>query len=241
MSTSSRPTYSYRIVGVPPSRRPLSTSRAELTQILIAYAVLTGDLVIIFSQSTVLFGSAGTSFLKTISLEIVLISAAAALTGFVAHELAHKIVAQRHGFWAEFRMSPAGLLISALTAYFGLLWGAPGATVVAGMPVDDRSDWGKTSLAGPMANVAFAGVFYIAAIADFVYLRPSNLYFWLLLLAWINGWFGTFNLVPVGPLDGRKVLRWNVGVWAGAIVLTGAFAVVSWIALYVYQSPFLAW
>lgn len=237
MSSSSGPVYNYRFVGMPTSRRAVSTSRAEVTQILIAFAVLTGDLVLITSQSTVLFGSAGTGFLQSITLVIVLVSAAAALTGFVAHELAHKVVAQRRGFWAEFRMSPIGLLISAATAYFGLLWAAPGATVVSGMPVDARPDWGKTSLAGPMANAVFAVVFYAGATEAF--LRGSSLYLWLLLLAWINGWFGTFNLVPLGMLDGRKVLRWNVGIWAGAIVLTGALAVVSWVALYYYHTPFL--
>lgn len=234
--SDSGPLFSYRVVPPTASRPRISTSKQEVTQIAIAYAVLTVDLVIIFTGSTILFGSAGTGFLSALSLVTIGIAALAALTGFVAHELAHKIVAQRRGFWAEFRMSPMGLLISFVTAFVGVLWGAPGATVVNGMPYERTADWGKTSLAGPMTNVAFAGVFYLASIE--AYLRvPGTLFEWLLLLAWINGWFGTFNLVPFGPLDGRKVLRWNAGVWAAAIAFTGAFAVVSFLALFDYVNP----
>ena len=30
----------------------------------------------------------------------------------------------------------------------------------------------------------------------------------------MNALLGTFNLIPLGPLDGVKVIRWNGVVWA---------------------------
>ena len=47
----------------------------------------------------------------------------------------------------------------------------------------------------------------------------------LVLLAFFNGWFATFNLIPFGPLDGNKVLHWNKGYWAGAFALSAGLAV----------------
>ena len=230
--------YSYTL---PQAPRPkgVSTSRHELRDLAIAYVVLTFDLILIFSGSTFLFGVGATGLVYALTPGILAVAATAGFTGFVAHELAHKIVAERRGFWAEFRMSPAGLALSFFTALVGFLWGAPGATVVSGMSEYDRADWGKTSVAGPLTNVAFGVAFLAAGIGTSAW--NAGVSTGLLLLAWINGWFGTFNLIPFGPLDGRKVLRWNVGAWLGAIVFTGAVAGVSILSLYSmysYGTPF---
>jgi len=216
-----------------PGRR-VTTSRTELLQIGIAYVVLSFCLLILLSGSSALFGTRGSGLLS-VSPIIVAVSATAALTGFVAHEMAHKVAAQRRGFWAEFRLSPMGLVIALFTSFFGLLFAAPGATVVGGINPADARSWGWTSLAGPLTNFSFGVVFYGAALGT--YWEGSPLFGWLLLLAYINAWFGTFNLIPLGPLDGAKVMRWNGGIWAGAIVLMGAFAVVSYLAFFVYGSP----
>lgn len=236
---TSGPTYHYYTWT--PAQAPVArvtTSRTELIQIGIAYAVLTLDLILLFSGSGLVL-SGGGGFAFNISLPLVLASAGAALTGFVAHELAHKVVAQRHGFWAEFRMSPFGLIFSLFTASLHFLWAAPGATVVSGMSAVDLPNWGRTSLAGPVTNVGFAAIFYAASIGLFVIHSPYGV--WLLLLAWVNGWFATFNLLPFGPLDGAKVLRWRTSIWATAIVGIGAFAAVLTLAFYVYGTPLLLW
>ncbi|MGA8303291.1 MAG: metalloprotease [Thermoplasmata archaeon] len=216
-----------------PRARKVTTSRRELLQIGTAFAVLTLDFVLIFSGASLLGGRGlGAAFL---SLTLVAVAALTALSAFVAHEVAHKVAAQRSGSWAEFRWSLPGLAFSVLTSYLGFLFAAPGATVVSGM-VNVR-EWGKTALAGPMTNLAFGAVFYAASVITWY--RGDSLFVWLLVLAFFNSWFGTFNLIPGGPLDGAKVLRWNTGVWAAAIVATGAMAAVTGIGLYVTGSPVL--
>jgi len=220
-----------------PSR--LSTSRTELIHLGIAYAVLTFDMLLIISQSTLL----GTGSLKgtvvgilRISPALVALAAGAALTGFVAHEMAHKVAAQRHGFWAEFRVYPIGLVLSLVTAFYGFLFAAPGATMIGGMSEVDAHNWGRTSLAGPMSNLVFAALFYAGSLAT---VKPfPDLAYALLFLAFINSWFAIFNLIPFGPLDGRKVLRWNTGYWVIAFVGTAAVAAICFSALY-YLGPTL--
>ncbi len=221
------------------ARARLTTSPTELRDIAIAYVVLTIDLLILYSGSTVLLGGAATGLFTSASPILIVVSATAAFTGFVAHEMAHKITAQRRGFWAEFRMSPMGLAISFVSAFIGILWAAPGATVVGGIAPYDLRNWGVTSLAGPLTNIGFATVFYVGAIG--LFLAGSGFFVWLLFLAFINTWFGTFNLLPFGPLDGAKVRRWDSSLWLDVFVVSAGLTAICALALFVYGSPFLAW
>jgi len=222
--TTARPVYAQPTVG------RITTSPRELRDLSIAFAVLTLDLTIVLSG-----GGLGLLVAGSLGLiaEVVLVAAAAALTGFVAHEMAHKVSAQRRGYLAEFRMAPTWLVFSILTAFFGFLFAAPGATVIGGM--GSRDDWGRTALAGPVTNMAFSIAFYAGAVVAVDLGSVAG--FWLIFLAFINGWFATFNLIPFGPLDGRKVLSWNVGVWALGIVTGGALAALSALALYTGYFP----
>ncbi len=233
---SSGPNYYYTWTPAQPTPARLSTSRTEIVQLLVAFGVLTVDLVILIGGGG-LYGYHRGGLLGTLSVAVVLSAAAAALTGFLCHELAHKFYAQRHGFWAEFRLSPIGLVVSLVTSFAGFLWAAPGATVVSGMSELDRANWGRTSLAGPATNAVFGGIFYLAALATFQVGSPYSS--WFVLLAWFNGWFATFNLLPFGPLDGAKVLRWSAAAWVGAIVAFGAFTAVATLVLYGVVNPFL--
>jgi len=215
-----------------------ATSRTELTHITISFLVLTFDLLIILSgRGLLVSGSQG--LFAPISLYFVGLAAAAALTGFIAHEMAHKLVARRLGYWAEFRMWPFGLFLSLLTSLSGFLFAAPGATMVNGMPMSDLRGWGQTGVAGPVSNLIFATGFYGAALVTFHV--GSWLYGPLLFLALINTVFATFNLLPLGPLDGAKVLRWSLGRWVVAFVVAAFALVLCWSAFYTYGSPLLAW
>lgn len=234
MSPGSTFSYTWTPAQAPVAR--VTTSRTEMTHLLLAFAVLTFDIVLLLGGGS-FFGRASGGPIAGLTVTVVVVSAAAVLTGFLCHELAHKVYAQRHGFWAEFRMSPFGLIISVVTAAIGFLWAAPGATVVSGMSYEDRANWGRTSLAGPVTNAFFGVAFYAGAVA--AYVGHSALVPWLVLLAWFNGWFATFNLLPFGPLDGAKVLRWRPTVWAVAFVAFGAFTTVTFLLLYGVTNPLL--
>jgi Zn-dependent protease len=208
--------YNYTVGPRLPERRPLKTSPTEITHLIIAAVVLTLDFAILY----------GGLAIYSESQEIVLIATAAAatLTGFVSHEMAHKISAQRRGYWAEFRLSPFGLIISIITATFGFLFAAPGATMIGGMARPE--DWGRTSLAGPLTNFAFALAFLGGALIASLFTNNAVLFTVLLFLAFINAWFAAFNMIPFGPLDGAKVLRWNKSVWVATFVVFAALAAV---------------
>lgn len=215
------------------------TSRTELLHILVAYAVLTLDLVIVLSGRGLIVGNGPAALFAPLSLIFVLLAAGAALTGFIAHEMAHKVVARRLGYWAEFRMWPMGLVLSLITSIAGFLFAAPGATMVDGMDPRDVRGWGRTGIAGPLSNLGFAAVFYTASLLTVPF---GGLVFGsFLFLAMINTLFAAFNLLPFGILDGAKVFRWGAGIWAAAFVTAAAALVVTYSAFYYYGTPFLAW
>ena len=148
--------------------------------------------------------------------------------GFILHELAHKFVAQKFGYWAEFRLSPMGLAMAVLFATVTggrLIFAAPGATYIIpksgsfGYEVEHRES-AIVSLAGPLTNIVLALGFFIL---------PTN--FLLLRLVKqigfsINIWLAAFNMLPFGGLDGQKVFSWNKILWvAVAIPIFAAVAI----------------
>jgi Zn-dependent protease len=226
--------YSYSWAPTQPERGRLSTSPREVLHIGVAFVVLTLDFVLILYVGG-LFSADPFAVFGSQYLAVALVAAGIASTAFVCHELAHKISAQRQGYWAEFRWSPLGLVFSLITAYIGFLFALPGATVVGGMA--DARQWGRTSLAGPASNMSFAAVFYVAAVVTWY--AGSVFWFWLLIIAFFNVYFAAFNLIPFGPLDGAKVLRWNSGIWGVAFAIAAIGAAVCAIGLYVTGRPIL--
>jgi len=138
----------------------------------------------------------------------IVIAALTVGTGFLLHEMGHKVVAQRYGCFAEFRADNFMLFLAVITSLFGFVFAAPGAVVIAGRVSRERN--GKISVAGPLVNIVLAlgflgvGIFvqdgFIGTLATFG--------------ALVNSWLAVFNLIPIWILDGKKVLDWNKGVYA---------------------------
>ena len=80
---------------------------------------------------------------------------------FIAHELAHKYVAQRYGCWAEFRMWETGLTLAFLMAItVKFVFAAPGAVYISGgYRGISKKENGIISAAGPITNLILAMLF----------------------------------------------------------------------------------
>jgi len=136
-------------------------------------------------------------------------------SGFVLHELSHKFMAERYGYWAEFRVWPFGLVLALITSVTGFIFAAPGATYISGPNISEEEN-GKISVAGPLTNVAVAAAFFPLALFG----GPLG-GFWLQLGFEgfsINIFLALFNMLPVPPLDGAKVFGWNKLRWASVFV-----------------------
>jgi Zn-dependent protease len=184
----------------------------------IAVAVLTIAFALAFSD----FFAYSASYIANPSLlaQYFLAAFVAVGTGFLLHELAHKMVAQRYGCWAEFRSDRMGLLLALITSFFGIVFAAPGAVYIAGGI--DKEQNGKISLSGPLTNVfiavGFIGLFFLFLEAG-LFLNEPFVYFLLSFVAQVNLFLAGFNMIPFMPFDGAKVVRWNAGIYVGMLIV----------------------
>jgi len=175
-----------------------ATSSKEVLDLLIAWLGVSFAFYLAFSRPN----------FSNVSLEYVLATLTVPLlvvgSSFVLHELLHKLTAQHFGFWSEFRANYVTLALSILFAYVTrIVFAAPGATMIYGPSITKRQN-GIISAAGPLLNLALGGL-YLLLIPLGGVLSYVGLYGFA-----INVWLSAFNLLPIGPLDGRKVLDWGV-------------------------------
>ncbi len=137
-------------------------------------------------------------------------------TGFLLHELGHKIVAQRYHFKAEFRSFDEMLFLALIMSFFGFVFAAPGAVMIQTHNID-RVRHGKIALAGPAINITLAILFLFLQPLASGFLAPIIMYGLR-----INSWLALFNLIPVWLFDGAKIWRWNKLVWLAAVLIAGA-------------------
>jgi Zn-dependent protease len=152
---------------------------------------------------------------------------AAVMTGFLLHELAHKWMAQQYGCWAEYRGNKNGLYFALAMSAFGFLLAAPGAVMVSGRITEKQN--GIIAAVGPITNIG------IALIALPIYIFTAGFDWPLSLLGElakfiivINLILAGFNMIPVQPLDGSKVIAWSKIAYIGIIGAILAMAMVYW-------------
>ncbi len=194
------------------SRRYLISKSREVIDLLASWAALT----LAFAAGEVLRGN----------YVWLIISAVAVATAFVFHEIAHRQVARKYNLFARYKAWYKGLVLALAIAFisaklFGtpFIIAAPGAVYIMayyGIPPPDIEF--RVSVAGPVANMLVAIALFVASI---VVPYPLNIY--LRFISNVNAWIAFFNLLPIPPLDGFKVIRYSLTTWL--VVIATAFAI----------------
>jgi Zn-dependent protease len=197
----------------PPPQGGLKFSDEEKKHLLMAIGALTLAFTLFWTQFTIFS-------INIISLIIVVtIAFTAVITGFLLHEIGHKIIAQKYGCWAEFRAWPMGLLLAVVSGFMGFLFAAPGAVYVKGYLTKEQN--GKVSAAGPGTNIIVASV--LLPLMFFV-LGPDSFFGSIvLLICFLNVFLGGFNMIPFPPFDGSKIIKWNPLIWVGICAILGYY------------------
>lgn len=203
-----RPSYAYD------PRKGIRFSEEERRSLTIAVIVLTFCFAVAFSSNGVfdlLARMSQKGFLSRFIITLVT-SFIAVLTAFVLHEMGHKVVANHYGYPAAFSYSRNGLIFAAvISLLLGILFAAPGAVIIYGMP--SKRENGIISLAGPLTNLIVAMVFGIIFVFTFFFSFTFGIGSILANIAFIvttiNIFIGAFNMIPIGILDGAKIIRWN--------------------------------
>lgn len=150
--------------------------------------------------------------------------------GFLFHELMHRSVARKFGCFAEYRMWLWALALALILSFASrgeFVFAAPGAVYITPMTLSPyvsakqmQKIYGLISLSGPIANMILAFVFYLM----------SNIQVnWFLTVVskmgfTVNLWLAAFNLIPLPPFDGSKVIKWNPVIWS-------VIAIPTWVVL----------
>ncbi|HIQ39012.1 MAG TPA: site-2 protease family protein [Methanothermococcus okinawensis] len=132
-------------------------------------------------------------------------------SSFIFHELAHRTVARYFGAHSEFRAWFEGLALALiLKILIGFTFIAPGAVYIFKDYLTPEES-GIIALSGPLSNVFLAVLFHVLSI----FLPPFTFISLMLYFGvYINLYLAAFNLLPIPPLDGSKVLSWNPIIWA---------------------------
>jgi Zn-dependent protease len=207
--------YEYTITYAPQTK---ATSKMRFSPKEISHLTIAALLVIGVGLS--LFGFQNLIITDSPSLTIFIVALAAS---FFTHEMAHKLTAQRKGFWAEFRLTLMGAaltLLSVISPIFKVI--SPGAVMVSGFA--DAESMGKISIVGPATNIMLSTAFLAVS---FLVPQDTPIAAILMVCAAFNAWIALFNLIPFGIFDGFKVFVWNKKIWllafTGSLILTAIY------------------
>ena len=207
------------------NRRPgskMSFSKYEKEQLTESIGILTMAFTLALSDGLAPVMSRPEILFNTLPLAF-----GAVMTGFLLHELAHKWMAQQYGCWAEYRGNRNGLLFALLMSSFGFLLAAPGAVMVSGR-ITERQN-GIIAAVGPISNIIIALIAFPIYIFTVGLESPVSLIGELArFIVIINLILGGFNMIPIQPLDGSKIIVWSKYAYFGIIAAIFAVANLYW-------------
>lgn len=155
-------------------------------------------------------------------LEIVKLTAVVVLEAILiafsvlVHELAHRNVARRYRCYSKYVIDPIGLmltLVSSISPFIRII--IPGYVLIS--CAGYWGDYGRngnravlmSTIAGPLSNIVLGFIFYAISIA----ITSPLLKHVLFSISSLNGWLAFFNLLPLGPLDGARIIRGAPITW----------------------------
>jgi Zn-dependent protease len=185
-------------------------SSAEIIEIAKAWLAISIAFAIVLGKSDI--------FSSSFLLNFVASSITVGL-GFLLHELAHKMLAQKYGCFAEFRAFNFMLVLAIASSFFGFIFAAPGAVFISGHVTTSRN--GKISLAGPLTNIVLSLIFLILLFT----INTDGLFKYFLATGLkINALLAAFNMIPIMPFDGAKIILWDKKIyWIATISAIALF------------------
>jgi Zn-dependent protease len=142
------------------------------------------------------------------------------LVAFTLHELAHAVTADYLGDPTPRRMGRISLnplvhldvMGTIMLIFSGFGWAKPVMVNPFNMRGDPRRSMAIVAIAGPLTNILLAAIFAIPfrfGLVDVEFTASGvipSLDFLMLQFVWINLILAFFNIIPIPPLDGSRIL-----------------------------------
>jgi len=156
----------------------------------------------------------------------------AVVVAFLLHELAHRYVARRFGCIAVYKMWIQGILLGFFIALLGggFKFVAPGAVMIYPFKFGrwgfrkihlTMTEMGIIAVSGIVVNLFFAILF--RPLEGILTMDGLDVF---VSLSFVNAFLAFFNLLPIPPLDGRKVFGWKPWLWF-LMILTSILLILS--------------
>jgi len=161
-------------------------------------------------------------------------------TAFFFHELGHRQVAKHFNLQTKFRLLTFGMMLTVIGVVFNIFslssgggsfpsLALPGAVVVLGLSKIGRTT-GLCKAAGPSINLVYGIILFV--ISFIIPSYPLNMLIGL--AANINFMLGTFNMLPIGILDGQNIWKWNKKIY---VMLCGSLLTLLIITYMIIYAP----
>jgi Zn-dependent protease len=200
--------------------------RIRWSQLEVKHIGIAAALVIGIGISIGLYGNFFGGFYPAWSWDMMAIFAVFMAASFLTHEIAHKVMAQKAGMWAEFRLTTWGAVLTLVSVFLPFKMIAPGAMMIGGTPPNGK-DYLKISIAGVITNMIYAAAFLGLGFAFLSSPYVAALFF----ASYINAFMALFNLIPFGVLDGYKIFNLNKVVWALTFIPAVALTILTYLLL----------
>ncbi len=160
----------------------------------------------------------GLKYLLSWHLNSFLVVVSATVLAYVPHELMHMAVAKRLGCLSTYTLDPVGLVLTLMSSALPIKIVMPGYVLISAPYYDSftrRRIEAITASVGPLTNIAVglgALLLQLLLINVFSYHVTLTLLF-LQVVVQLSAWIAFFNLLPIPPLDGSKVIAWSPMTW----------------------------
>jgi len=153
-----------------------------------------------------------------------LIATALAGVSLLAKELAQKATTRALEAHATYELWSPGIVISLLSSLLGVAFTAVSGVTIASESTERYGRWqvnlsvqqlGIIGAIGPLMCLSLGMAFLMLRTLSPMVLGESL----FVVAAEINAYLALFSMVPLRPVDGAKVLRWNMAIWAFTVLM----------------------
>ncbi len=129
-----------------------------------------------------------------------------------------RFLSERYGYRINFTLFTSGIIFALVTSIFGFIISLPGSTRVIGS-VNNEIE-GKIALSSPLMNIVLGAI-----LSAFSFISSGTLSEIFIIVSGSSLMVAVFSSLPVPPLPGYSILKWNFYIYIIELAFSVTFLV----------------
>ncbi len=129
-----------------------------------------------------------------------------------------RFLSERYGYRINFTLFTSGIIFALVTSIFGFIISLPGSTRVIGS-VNNEIE-GKIALSSPLMNIVLGAI-----LSAFSFISSGTLSQIFIIISGSSLMVAVFSSLPVPPLPGYSILKWNFYIYIIELAFSVTFLV----------------